>query len=257
MKSKTTRSLFDAVAGPTVLLLLLAFTASPAFAKDAEQVDSADVKKTTGDSAAETSEPSLDDLLKLNDDKKPELKKPDSATNIPDIKPQAKLSDAQASNAFAQAVEQMNEAAARLRKLQDAGVQTQRIQESVLRHLDEVLAHAQQQQQKSKGKPGSSSKKPKQETGSSKNQQKQGSKPQGNQPKGKNQSSNPSKGKFSPGNASEPTVKGNIEETRVEWGNLPQRLRDELDQSLGEKFSPIYKKLTEAYYRRLAEEGNK
>ncbi|MEX2213577.1 MAG: hypothetical protein WD768_05590, partial [Phycisphaeraceae bacterium] len=48
---------------------------------------------------------------------------------------------------------------------------------------------------------------------------------------------------------------GPIEESRIEWGRLPARIRSELEQGLGEKFSPLYKKLTEAYYRRLAEEG--
>lgn len=45
-----------------------------------------------------------------------------------------------------------------------------------------------------------------------------------------------------------------MEELREgEWGNLPPRLRDELAESLGETFNPVYRSVTEAYYRRIAE----
>ena len=39
------------------------------------------------------------------------------------------------------------------------------------------------------------------------------------------------------------------------WGALPARLRDTLRQGLSERFSSLYERFTEAYYRRLAEEG--
>ena len=38
------------------------------------------------------------------------------------------------------------------------------------------------------------------------------------------------------------------------WGNLPPRLRDELLQGLEDRFSPLYRDLTELYYQRLAED---
>ena len=37
-----------------------------------------------------------------------------------------------------------------------------------------------------------------------------------------------------------------------EWGNLPPRMRDELSESLGESFNPVYRAMTEAFYRRIA-----
>ena len=237
------------------LVLVMCFVSpmSKAFAADGEADGKKPAAKTT-----QSNEPSLDDLLKLENNK-PANNKDDQSTgkpDTPDLKKPEELTDAQAADAFANAVRKMDQAASRLRKLNDPGIQTQRIQEAVLRHLDEVLAHAQQQQQQ--GQQGKNNNQKKQESGSSQNQQKQGSKPQGNKARGKQQGNNASQGNFSPGQADDPNnIKGDIEETRVEWGNLPKRLRDELDQSLGEKFSPIYQKLTEAYYRRLAEEGNK
>jgi len=38
------------------------------------------------------------------------------------------------------------------------------------------------------------------------------------------------------------------------WGHLPQKLRDELQNSFGEQFLPKYERLIEDYYKRLAEE---
>ena len=41
------------------------------------------------------------------------------------------------------------------------------------------------------------------------------------------------------------------------WGSLPARLRDALLQGNEDRYSNLYQKWTEAYYRRLAEEANK
>jgi hypothetical protein len=47
-----------------------------------------------------------------------------------------------------------------------------------------------------------------------------------------------------------------FEESRTEWGGLPQRVRDMLLQGRGEKFSSLYEQMTREYYRKLAEEGS-
>ena len=47
-----------------------------------------------------------------------------------------------------------------------------------------------------------------------------------------------------------------FDESRTEWGSLPQRIRDMLLQGRKEKFSSLYERLTREYYRRLAEEGS-
>ena len=46
-----------------------------------------------------------------------------------------------------------------------------------------------------------------------------------------------------------------LEEGRVEWGRLPDRVRDLIRQGRRDRISSIYRRLTEQYYRRLAEEG--
>ncbi len=38
------------------------------------------------------------------------------------------------------------------------------------------------------------------------------------------------------------------------WGHLPEKLRDEMQESMSEQFLPKYERLIEEYYKRLAEE---
>ena len=45
-----------------------------------------------------------------------------------------------------------------------------------------------------------------------------------------------------------------LAEAKANWGNLPPRVRDELLEGVSEKFSPVYREMTESYYKRLAEE---
>ncbi len=47
-----------------------------------------------------------------------------------------------------------------------------------------------------------------------------------------------------------------LQEGGVEWGNLPERIRQDLLQGRNDKFSSMYRRLTEEYYKRLAEEGS-
>lgn len=219
-------------------------SADPDKASNKSADSSANTDKTETDG-----EPSIDDLLKLTDPNKPK-KNPTTDPNAKTKKGEAiEMTAGQAADAFVAAVMEMKQAASRLGGYQDPGLNTQRLQESILRRLDQVIKAKQRQNQKqSQSSSGSSSKK--QETGSKKNQKKQ------SQGQKQGSSSSANKGQFSPGNAdTKAKGVGTIEESRVEWGQLPSRLRNELDQGLGEKFSPIYKKLTEAYYRRLAEEG--
>jgi hypothetical protein len=47
-----------------------------------------------------------------------------------------------------------------------------------------------------------------------------------------------------------------LEQTESEWGSLPERLRETLNQGRHGFQSRIYKALSDEYYRRLAEEGS-
>jgi len=48
-----------------------------------------------------------------------------------------------------------------------------------------------------------------------------------------------------------------MEEGRVEWGTLPPRIRDLVQQGRRDRVSSLYLRLTEEYYRRMAEEASR
>ena len=48
-----------------------------------------------------------------------------------------------------------------------------------------------------------------------------------------------------------------LEEGRVEWGRLPPRVRDAVRQGMRDPMSAAYRRLTQEYYRRMAEEPRK
>lgn len=230
------------LANVAMIAAMLGAIALPLAVADPKPVDNAKAQEKTGDG-----EPSIDDLLKLTKPKTGDKGKTPTPKTKLEIDESKGLTAAQAADSFVAAVEEMKQAATRLGGYQDAGLQTQRLQESILRRLDQVIK-AKKNQQQSQSSSGSGSKK--QETGSKKNQQKQST---GQKSKG---GKSASKGSFSPGdNDNKATTGGAIDESRIEWGQLPSRLRNELEQGIGEKFSPLYQKLTEAYYKRLAEEG--
>ena len=78
----------------------------------------------------------------------------------------------------------------------------------------------------------------------------------GEQSQSQPQGQDPNAGSVSPGSvAGVGDTQKPLEELKQEWGQLPPRLREELSEGLGERFSPIYRLMTEAYYRRLAEEA--
>lgn len=210
-----------------------------------------------------TKEPTLDELLGLpttNDRDLPRIGEGDAATSKPEHA--GKTSDAntaaldrlltteEVEEEFAQAVQLMGEASTRLNAGKDYGIETQRMQESILRKLDKLLDDAQKRQQQKQQKSSSSksqqqpqpqkqNQQPKQQqSAAQKNQSAQG--PQANQggPPGRRD-----------GAGSAVNAGGG-----AEWGNLPERLRDSLMQGQGDSYSSTYRSKTEEYYRRLAEE---
>ncbi|MEM1446867.1 MAG: hypothetical protein AAGF84_12480 [Planctomycetota bacterium] len=176
-----------------------------------------------------------------------------------------RLTGEQMADTFVDAVRDMDRVADRLGDARDPGLDTQRMQESILARLDQLIEAAQQQQSSSSSSSSSSS-------GSSSNQDSsaqnagqdsgQGSQPQPGGSQGQAAAGQPggdgeNPGGFSPGQVGPiDPGQGAIDEVRSEWGSLPPRLRDELTNGLDEPYSPVYRNLTEAYYRRLAEEAN-
>jgi hypothetical protein len=193
-------------------------------------------------------EPTLDELLGLPKAKpapsKPQEPAGPDAGPKPDAPDRAKaelerqLSPAEVSEAFEQAVALMGQTAERLDKSRDPGLDTQRMQEDVIRKLDMLIDQAKKQQNKSKSK----SKKP--DSGQQQQQQQQSSQ--------QNSKTNDPK----QGGGPDLMIGGTHASpggTAV-WGNLPDHVRNALVEGRTDQFSSLYKSLTEKYYKRLAEE---
>jgi hypothetical protein len=156
------------------------------------------------------------------------------------------LTAREAAEQFAEAVRLMEDSAAMLTRPGGTGLETQRVQEDILRKLDAIIASAEQNQGQGSGS---------------------GSPAPSSDPSGANRPASQSGGAEASGgrgdNTSEampPAARG--AELRAQslmdaaaWGALPERLRGALRQGLSEEFSAAYRRMTEAYYRRLAEQA--
>jgi hypothetical protein len=181
--------------------------------------------------------PSLDELLGLE----PEAggpARPDGPIILPDDPDREaldrQLTQGEMTQTLEQAVDLMGQTAERIAASRDVGITTQRLQEDILARLDAVITAAEQQQNSGSSSSSSSSSEQQQ-------QQQQASQPgqqsQGEPPGGRD-------GALAPPVAPDGGV----------WGRLPPRLRDSLVQGSSDTFSSLYRRLTELYYQRLAEE---
>ncbi|MFM8872946.1 MAG: hypothetical protein ACKOJI_06295 [Phycisphaerales bacterium] len=156
----------------------------------------------------------------------------------------------------------------------EAGLPTRRAQQSVLRKLDELIATArrmQQQQQQQAGQSGGAQQRRNQQG----RQQQDGQSGQGpgqDEPRpgaddksrrragdrdgaGRPQGQRADSGAQEPPEAVDPTDQmAQFDESRAEWGRLPPRVREAVRQGLRDPMSAAYRRLTQVYYRRLAEE---
>ncbi|MEL6498955.1 MAG: hypothetical protein AAF937_06850 [Planctomycetota bacterium] len=184
--------------------------------------------------------PTLDELLGLES-------AADDAADAVEQELESELEQADAiSDAFVEAVGLMTQSADRLADTGDAGIVTQRIQEDILKKLEQLIEDAQQ---------GSSSS----SSGSGSPQQSQQNRQQPNQRQQQQAAEQRSDGnpdQFSDGPAGEAAQPGDASMNAAAWGALPERLRDALLQGSAEGYSSMYRSLTEAYYRRLAEEAS-
>lgn len=184
--------------------------------------------------------PSLDELLGLEEAEQPVVDPNQEA--LKQI-----LSPKEAGEALGQAVNLMNQVANRIESGSDLSVATQRLQEDILRKLDQVIESAKNNQQgggsSSSGAQSSSSSNQQQPN----QQQQQGPGQQG--PPG-NESGEPSM----PGGTSTANPGDAIAPDGVAWGALPQRIRDALSQGISDRYSELYRSITEEYYRALAED---
>lgn len=187
------------------------------------------------------------------------------------------LTRQEAQDTFEVAVQSMRRSAALLES-QETGVEVQRIQEDVLARLDMLIDSAQQQQQQQQSSSNSQSTSGKSKDGSKGSKGSEGKGAKDGEEKGRREAaeqrakggsgaeearsgdgkSTSAANSDENGNPLDPesAVEGGaLEETDEEWGNLPPRTREIIRQGIRERMSTIYRRWTEAYYRRIAEEA--
>ncbi len=203
-------------------------------------------------------QPSLDELLDLAPSEKPasdrDMNEPVATDPDEDLNESIEraLSVSDAADVFEQVIDEMDQVSRRLGRSLDPGVETQRMQESILRRLDQVIASA-KQQSSSGGGGGSGQPKDQDQGGAEPAQQKPSSgSGQDQAPPGGSQASTGAAGSGTPDNPDAQDTP--IEQLRKEWGVLPPRVREELSDGLRERFSPLYRRMTESYYKALAEQ---
>jgi hypothetical protein len=188
--------------------------------------------------------PSLDELLGTGGGKPNDAAAPDPEKAALD----KLLSGEELGQAFEQAVGLMKDAAKRLSDTKDVGLSTQRIQEDALRKLDQLISSLdrqaqQQQQQQSQGEQDQQQSQPRQ-------RQQQQSQQTSQQPA----TGDPQEHEGP--ELQEGALNPELDSARAAWGALPARVRQMLLQGSNDRFSSLYNRLTQDYYRRLAEESS-
>lgn len=210
-----------------------------------------------GSAMGQADQPSLDELLDLSpsqpttndsDHEKPATAEPDRGLNE---SVERALSASDAADVFEQVIDEMDRVSRRLGRAFDPGVQTQRMQESILRRLDKVIESAKQQSSSGGGGSGQ----PKDQDRGSDELAQQKPSAGGGQAQAQPGGSQASTGAAGSGSPDKPEAQDTpIEQLRKEWGVLPPRVREELSDGLRERFSPLYRRMTESYYKALAQQ---
>jgi hypothetical protein len=184
-------------------------------------------------------EPTLDELLGLT---KPsdEQAQPKPAPDRSQADLSRKLDTKEPGDEFVQTVALMDDAAKRLGQGRDAGLETQRVQEEILKHLDD--ADSQKKGGKSRQSQADKSQQQPQPASQQRPEQRRSAQSQ--------PGSEPGAPQVPGSEASLRQRAGNA----ATWGNLPARVRDALTEGLSDAFSTRYREKTEEYYRRLAEQ---
>lgn len=187
--------------------------------------------------------PDLDDLLGLP--KGPPGKRP-PAVDPAQVDLENRLTMAEAAEEFRQAVTLMGQTAERISVSRDTGLVTQRLQEDIVRKLDQLIKAAERQAQQTRRSRSSSSQ------NNNRNAQQQPDQQQGqqNEPgRGEN------RGETTPPARQEGPLNPELAARGANWGSLAPHVREALLQGWQDKVSEIYKRTTEAYYRKIAEEA--
>lgn len=205
--------------------------------------------------------PSLDDLLEI--DPAPNAETGDADGDVAESDRRAldaALAEQEPAQAFRSAIEDMLVSTELLGQRQSTGLGTQRLQQRIVDRLQTLIdaaARQQQQQQQSSSSSQQQQQQQQQEPGKRSEQQQQQQEQQGDQQQQGDQRRDGSEGQSDqPPPPQGADLQGSLEGSGVEWGNLPPRMRDLVTQGLRDRVSEVYRSLTEAYYKRMAEEGD-
>ena len=187
--------------------------------------------------------PDLDDLLGLP--KGPPGTRPPAADPA-QVDLEKRLTMAEAAEEFRQAVELMGQTAERIAVSRDTGLVTQRLQEDIVRKLDQLIKAAERQAQQSRRSRSSSSQ------NNNRSGQQQPNQQQGQQDEPGNRDN---RGETTPPSRQEGPLNPELAARGAGWGSLAPHVREALLQGWQDKVSFIYKRATEAYYRKIAEEA--
>lgn len=240
-----------------VYLLLSAFVLLGTHPLAAQEEPGSPANPKQEEEKEKTKPPSLDELLGLEEEAEETTAE---STSTPTEDPleqrrkealEARLREQTLAQNLVAAVDDMEVAANMLGERKDPGVPLQRLQLEIIRRLDAVIEEAQRQQQQSSSSSSSSSQQQQQ-------QQQVPQRPEGQQQQGQQQQQAASSqdGEQQPPARQEADLQAMFEESNVEWGELPERLRDMIRQGMRESVSRMYRRMTEEYYRRIAEEAS-
>jgi len=222
------------------VLAALALACAPALAQESSSGSAppAEERGPEGDGLE-----SLDDLLGIETEERPS----DVDEDLPHRSAlERALSGEEVSDEFRQAVTEMRDVADLL-DAQQSGARAQRLQEDILLKLDKLIDAAQRQQQQQQQQQSSSSSR----RSPTQNQQRAQEQAQASR---SNQGDNRSE--MLPPGGRDGELNELIQSESAAWGKLPERVRDALLQGSSDRFSSLYEAMTEAYYRRLAEESS-
>ena len=221
-----------------------------------------------------TTPKSLDDLLGVPDTGAggDAASADDAARREQEKRLERSLDEASMQDLVRQALDGMKTASERLGEKGDAGLGTQRVQDEVVKTLQRLLEEAQKQQRQSSSSSSSSSS----SRSGSRSADSQGQQGKSGDPKERNgqdrasakqrsqgarsdASSTSGDSQGEPGSRDNEAIAeaGELSESRVEWGQLPERVRELVLQGRRDRVSTVYERLTREYYRRLAEEASK
>ena len=208
------------------------------------------------DATREEPPPSLDDLLEIEVEDSKGASDSDAAIAESDRRAlDAALAEQEPAKQFRSAIADMLVSSEML-EISDTGMGTQRLQQRIVDRLQALIDSAarQQQQQQQQQQSSSSSQQEQQDPGRRQEEQQQ-------QQQQQEQQQNRQREGQQDGSSNQPPppdsadLEGALDGAGVEWGGLPPRMRELITQGMRDRVSEMYRSLTEAYYRRMAEEG--